>query len=251
MVLFWTPWTMAWSALAVLTFFVLLFRVAPYGRHQTGRAGPTLPHRVGWIVMETVSPLLLLLVGGRALGWHWDLLSGPHLALFGLWVLHYVYRAGIYPFVARWKNRRMPVLIMVSAIVFNLVNGSLNGFELALRPPPEAGSPVFLLGGALFVLGLGINIHADLILRRLRKPGETGYAIPHGGLYRWISCPNYFGEILEWTGFALMAATPAAFSFALWTAANLVPRALAHHRWYRQEFAMYPRQRKAVIPLIL
>ncbi|MDA0874408.1 MAG: DUF1295 domain-containing protein [Bacteroidetes bacterium] len=251
MVLFWTPWTLAWSALAVLTFVVLLFRVAPYGRHQTGSAGPTLPHRVGWIVMETVSPLLLLLVGGRALGWHWDLLTAPHLLLFGLWVAHYIYRAGIYPFLARWKNRRMPVLIMVSAIVFNLVNGSLNGFELALRPPPDAGSPAFLLGGGLFVLGLAINLQSDVILRRLRRPGDRGYAIPEGGLYRWISCPNYLGEYLEWVGFAIMAATPAALTFALWTAANLVPRALAHHRWYRQQFAMYPRQRKAVIPLIL
>ena len=193
-------------------FVVLLFRVAPYGRHQTGSAGPTLPHRVGWIVMETVSPLLLLLVGGRALGWHWDLLPAPHLLLFGLWVAHYIYRAGIYPFLARWKNRRMPVLIMVSAIVFNLVNGSLNGFELALRPPPDAGSPAFLLGGGLFVLGLAINLQSDVILRRLRRPGDTGYAIPEGGLYRWISCPNYFGEILEWVGFAIMAVTPAALT---------------------------------------
>jgi len=36
------------------------------------------------------------------------------------------------------------------------------------------------LGIALFISGMVINIHADHILRNLRKPGETGYKIPQG-----------------------------------------------------------------------
>ncbi len=28
----------------------------------------------------------------------------------------------------------------------------------------------------------------------LREPGENGYKIPHGGGYRFISCPNYLGD---------------------------------------------------------
>ena len=251
MELYWTPWTLGWTALAVCTFLVLLFRVAPYGRHADTMSGPTLPHRIGWIVMETVSPLMLVWVVWRTTAGAITALSAGHLVLMLAWVGHYVYRAWAYPFLARWKNRRMPVIIMVSAIGFNVVNGSLNGFELALRPPVDMGSTGFMAGAVLFVLGLGLNIHSDALLRALRKPGETGYRIPEGGVFRWVSCPNYLGEILEWTGFALMAATPAAFSFAVWTAANLIPRALSHHRWYKNRFAMYPRQRKAVIPLIL
>ena len=42
-----------------------------------------------------------------------------------------------------------------------------------------------------------------MILRNLRAPGETGYKIPVGGLFRWVSSPNYFGELLEWTGWAI------------------------------------------------
>jgi protein-S-isoprenylcysteine O-methyltransferase Ste14 len=85
----------------------------------------------------------------------------------------------------------------------------------------------------------------------LRRRGEKGYKIPHGGLYRWISCPNYFGELLEWTGWAIATWSLAGFSFALWTFANLVPRALSNHKWYRQKFADYPKNRKAIIPYIL
>jgi len=66
-----------------------------------------------------------------------------------------------------------------------------------------------------------------------------------------VSCPNLFGEIVEWSGFAMMCWNLPALSFAIWTAANLIPRAISHHRWYRQRFADYPAARKAVIPFIL
>jgi hypothetical protein len=42
-----------------------------------------------------------------------------------------------------------------------------------------------------------------------------------------------------------------ALSFAVWTAANLIPRAISHHAWYRRTFADYPRDRRAVIPAVL
>lgn len=42
-----------------------------------------------------------------------------------------------------------------------------------------------------------------------------------------------------------------ALAFALWTAANLIPRALWRHRWYRQTFPDYPPSRRAVIPGVL
>jgi hypothetical protein len=70
-------------------------------------------------------------------------------------------------------------------------------------------------------------------------------------LFEWISCPNLFGEIVEWFGFALMCWSLPALSFAIWTAANLIPRALSHHAWYRGHFPDYPQARRAVIPFVL
>jgi len=78
--------------------------------------------------------------------------------------------------------------------------------------------------------------------------GETGYKIPHGGLFERVSCPNYLGEIIEWSGWALATWCLPGLSFAVWTFANLAPRARAHHRWYRAKFPEYPEERKALIP---
>ena len=99
--------------------------------------------------------------------------------------------------------------------------------------------------------GAIINQHSDQILINLRKKSDMGYSIPHGGIFNYISSPNYFGEIIEWLGFAIIANSLPAFSFFIWTFANLAPRALDNHRWYKDTFKDYPPERKAIIPFIL
>ena len=92
---------------------------------------------------------------------------------------------------------------------------------------------------------------SDHKLRRLRASTGDGYQIPYGGAYRWVSCPNYLGEIVEWAGWALATWSPAGLAFALYTVANLAPRAVDHHAWYHRQFPNYPAKRRALIPYIL
>jgi protein-S-isoprenylcysteine O-methyltransferase Ste14 len=172
-----------------------------------------------------------------------------------IWLSHYVQRAFAFPFLLRGDERPMPAGIVAGAIVFNCINGYFQGywlFELAPRYPRGwLVHPRFLAGLALFVLGWILNRWADAQLRALRAPGVAGerhYAIPRGGLFEWISCPNYFGEIVLWIGWAVLTWSAAGASFALWTIANLAPRAWATHRWYRDRFAEYPPERRALIP---
>ena len=107
------------------------------------------------------------------------------------------------------------------------------------------------LGLSVVVIGFAIHVRSDAILRGLRAENGPGYHVPRGFMYRYIICPNYFGEVLQWTGFAIMAGHMGGWCFAIWTAANLVPRALDHHRWYRSTFADYPPARRAIIPGVL
>lgn len=148
----------------------------------------------------------------------------------------------------------MPWIIALSAVCFNLVNGYFLGYffaRFADYPPDWFSDARFLSGMFLFWLGLGINWQSDNILLHLRKPGTTAYAIPEGGLFRKVSCPNHFREILEWIGYTMRTWCLPVLAFAVWTIANLAPRALAHHRWYQATFPDYPKERKALIPFVL
>lgn len=245
------PWLVrGLVGIGVVTFLVLLFVSAPYGRHERPGWGPTISNRVGWLFMEGVSPAVFAAV--YAQGSHAG--EAAPLVFLGMWQLHYLYRAFVFPFRVRSPARPMPALVALLGMAFNALNAYLNArwvSELGSYAADWLTQPLFLTGAAVFVTGWAVNHHADHVLLHLRKPGETGYKIPRGGLYRWVTCPNYLGELVEWCGFALAAASPAGAAFAWYTAANLVPRALTHHRWYREKFADYPPERKAILPGLL
>ena len=159
-----------------------------------------------------------------------------------------------YPFRIRTKGKKMPLIIVGSAIFFNCMNAGLNGYFLAHFESYATSSFSqwnFFLGIVLFISGFAINQKSDHILIHLRKPGETGYKIPVGFLFKYVSCPNLLGELMQWTGFAIMAWNLPALSFLIWTGANLIPRALGHHKWYQVQFKNYPQERRALIPGLL
>ena len=181
--------------------------------------------------------------------------NGYSLFLGALWIIHYLHRSLVFPFLIRTKKKKMPLLISFMSVFFNLVNGYINGYYLGTIFPDGKDyyylDPLFIFGGLLFLAGILINIQSDQILINLRKNGSESYSIPYGGLFRFISCPNYFGEIIEWFGYAVMAWSLPAFSFFIWTFANLVPRALHYQKWYKGHFIDYPGSRKAIVPFIL
>ena len=238
-----------WIAIAVAIFPFLFKTVAPFGRHTHERMGPMISNRAGWILME--SP---------AIWWFsWLFLAGPVIKnpvtwlAFIMWMVHYANRVLLFPFRTRTKGKLMPVAIVASAFFFQLTNGFFVGYALTWIDNPGNNDLYgwnVVTGFGLFALGFFINQWSDHILINLRKPGETGYKIPRGFLFEYVSCPNFFGEILEWIGFAVVCWNFAGLSFALWTIANLVPRAWAHHQWYVKTFSDYPDNRKIVIPFL-
>lgn len=210
-----------------------------------------MDNRLGWVIMEMPTLLLffLLFFDGRGL-------NAGVMYIFPLaWGIHYTNRIFIFPFTTRTTGKKIPVFIVILAMIFNLVNGFINGYYLGYLAdrynPSWIKDPRFIVGVLIFITGFAINQLSDHYLTGLRKGGRKGYFIPQHRLFRYISCPNFAGEILEWTGFAFMAWNLPAISFAVWTAANLIPRAIHHHRWYRSKFPDYPASRKAIIPGIL
>ncbi len=241
----------AWTLLALALVPTQLKTTAPYGRHAHDKWGPSISNRLGWTIMEVVSlaVFVVLFLSGPTEK------TAPMWVFFALWAAHYINRSLIFPWRTHTAGKTIPIAIVGSAIAFNLVNASLNGLYLgwsgAVYPPDWLTDPRFLIGLAIFLAGAGINLWSDNKLIGLRADGSTGYTIPRGGLFNVVSCPNLMGEIIQWSGFALMCWNLPALSFAVWTAANLIPRAVSHHKWYRKTFPDYPSSRRAVIPALV
>ncbi|MXQ84087.1 hypothetical protein E5288_WYG012092 [Bos mutus] len=147
----------------------------------------------------------------------------------------------------------MPLYAFLLAFIFCTYNGYLQSRYLsqyAVYADDWLSDPRFLTGSALWLIGMLINIHSDHVLRNLRKPGETGYKIPRGGLFEYISAANYFGEVVEWCGYALASWSIQGWAFAVFTFCVLFTRAQQHHKWYHEKFEDYPKFRKIMIPFL-
>lgn len=231
-------------------FIVLFFIPAPYGRYARSGWGPRLNGKWGWLLMESPAVLLFLLffyIGDRK-----DMV--PVLLLF-VWQSHYLHRAFIYPFTLR-SRKSVPVAVMFLALLFNMMNSYLQARWIYTLAPETSYAKEwltdarFLAGICFFYFGFIIAKRADRILRKLRGPEETGYRIPDQGFFRFVSCPNYLGEIIQWAGWAVAVWSWPGLVFALWTVFNLLPRARSHQLWYKKTFADYPPGRKALIPFV-
>lgn len=240
------------SAVGLIVFIALFFVKAGYGMFRTAQWGFSIPNKIGWLLMEAPVFFVMLILWLQS---DRSVLSVPFL-FFLLFELHYFQRSFVFPFLMKGKSR-MPVAIMLMGVVFNLLNGYIQGEWLFFLAPEDLYSTTYLyrinfwIGILVFFLGMGINWHSDYVIRHLRKPGDTKHYLPEKGLYHWVTSGNYFGELLEWTGFALATSSPAAWVFVWWTFANLAPRAYAIRQKYREEFGVEAvGKRKCLIPYI-
>lgn len=239
--------------LAIIVFVCLFFINAGYGQFRNNKWGLSLNNKIAWTFMETPVFFIMVWIWGSS---NWSL-HLPELILLVLFLIHYFQRSFIFPFLMKGKSK-MPIAIMLMGIVFNVINGIMQGGGLYWFPNPDFQEGTSYLmrlnsicGIIVFFVGLFINWHSDYVIRHLRKPGDTQHYLPQKGMYRYVTSANYLGEIIEWIGFALIAATPAAWAFPIWTAANLVPRAHSIHKLYRAEFGHEAvGKRKRIIPFI-
>lgn len=242
------------SATALFVFIALYFVKAGYGMFRTARWGISLNNKLAWVLMEApVFFVMLALWAYSGAG-----TEVPEFIFLLLFLLHYFQRSFVFPWLLKGKSR-MPVAIMTMGIVFNLLNGTMQAGGIFYFPAEGVYTggwdylmaPRAIAGLLLFFIGMGINLHSDYVIRHLRKPGDTKHYLPGKGLYRYVTSANYFGELVEWTGFAVLTASPAAWVFVWWTFANLVPRANAIHKHYREEFGdAAVGNRKRIIPYI-
>ncbi|HJE39367.1 MAG TPA: DUF1295 domain-containing protein [Candidatus Amulumruptor caecigallinarius] len=243
----------AMAVTAAVVFVALHFVTAGYGMMRGRHWGPCIPNRIGWIVME--APVFIVMC---MLWWYSSRrFDTAPLVMFTLFQIHYLQRSFIFPLLIR-RSSPMPIAIIAMGMVFNTLNALMQGGWILYVSPADRyplswlWSWQMIAGTTLFIAGMAINLHSDHIIRHLRRPGDTAHYIPKGGMFRYVTSANYFGEFVEWTGFAILTWSWAGAVFALWTFANLAPRARDLSRRYETEFgdAYTKLHRRHIIPFI-
>ena len=241
------------AIIAVVVFVALFFVNAGYGKFYNKRWGPTLDNHFGWFLMEApvfVAMLVLWWLSDRRTDY-------VRLVFLLLFEAHYFHRSFIFPLQLRGHSR-MPWAIVGMGALFNTLNAFMQGgwiFYISpadMYPASWLRSLPFIAGVVIFAAGMFINIQSDTIIRNLRQPGDTAHYLPKGGMFRYVAGANYLGEFMEWAGFALLTWSWAGAVFALWTFANLAPRAARTHDLYASEFPeeFDPQRVKRIIPFI-
>ncbi len=239
------------AVIALFVFIALYFVKAGYGIFRTQSWGLAINNKVAWVLMESPVFLMMLFLwlGSERR------FSPVIIVFFLLFQLHYFQRSFIFPFLLKGKSK-MPLAIMCMGIIFNILNGYMQGEWIFYLAPDNLyqndwlHTPQFWIGAFLFMAGMIINIQSDHVIRNLRKPGDTKHYLPSKGFYRYVTSANYFGELVEWAGWAIMTWSLPGAVFFWWTFANLVPRANAIWHRYREEFGEEVGNRKRVIPFI-
>lgn len=239
------------AVIAALVFIALYFVEAGYGMLFDKKWGIPISNKIAWICMEAPVFLVMLVLWNRS---ERQFETVP-LLFFLFFELHYFQRSFIFPLLMKGKSK-MPAGIMTMGIVFNLLNGYIQGMWIFYLSPANMytnqwlTTPQFIIGTLIFFSGMWINWQSDHIVRHLRKPGDTNHYLPKGGMFNYVTSANYFGELVEWCGFAILTWSASGALFAWWTFANLVPRANTIWHKYKAMFGNEVGSRKRIIPFI-
>lgn len=226
---------------SIFTFFSLFFFKANYGKLYDNNKSPlSISNRIGWFIEEIPNVVITL----AYLFFYSDYFKFFFILPF---LIHYLHRALYFPF--KLVERPISIEIIIIGCLYCCINSTMQCRSVFLFLYPNNLTVINYFGLLLFVGGMLINIYHDYAMINLKR--NKGYSIPQGFLFDYVSCPNYFGEIIEWMGYALFCSTLSAYIFAFSTFCNLFPRAIDYHKWYVSKFQNeYPKNRKVIFPFI-
>ncbi len=248
--------------IAAVVFICLYFVNAGYGQFTNSKWGKAINNKLAWFLMEF--PIFLAMIVIWLCSPHrFDLVPMIFLLIFET---HYLQRSLIFPWLLKGKSK-MPLAVMFMGIAFNILNAMMQGYwiffesykanyhvlGLSYTDMAWLWSPQFIIGTCIFIFGFVVNLRSDYIIRHLRKNDEdTKHYLPQGFMFEYVTSANYFGELMEWLGFAILTWSISGLVFFIWTFANLVPRANALYKRYQSEFGeeMKAKKLKRVFPFI-
>lgn len=130
------------------------------------------------------------------------------------------------------------------------------GFPTTINLIP---AEVFLafLTSIIFVYFWYKQFESNMIFINLRK-NKSGsvvtetHLLPKGGLFKYVSSPHMTCEVAMYAVLYLLLHQNTSYIYCLaWVVTNQFSNALLTHKWYKETFSDYPKERKAFIPYLI
>ncbi|GAB6022093.1 hypothetical protein CHUAL_006235 [Chamberlinius hualienensis] len=249
--LYWNAVLSAGAVLVVITYVSQLKSAAPYGRHdpKDGKWGPGVNQVIGHILNDGLWGFIyfLYLLYQNSENGNFGIIN---VTFMSLWLVHFIHRGFVHPLYMRYSSKTISVGIPLTGLTlayFSYIHASY--LTLAVYPEGYVCHSSFIIGLTLFAIGFGLNKWSDVTLRNLRSnSGDAKYYVPTAAIFKFISCPNYLGEIMQWLGWALSTWSVEGLLYFLFVCATCVPRSKHNHQWCMKYVRNYPKDRNALIP---
>uniref|UniRef100_A0A1E1X116 Putative 3-oxo-5-alpha-steroid 4-dehydrogenase family protein n=1 Tax=Amblyomma aureolatum TaxID=187763 RepID=A0A1E1X116_9ACAR len=95
-----------------------------------------------------------------------------------------------------------------------------------------------------------MSLMSHIALRNLRPKGTKVRGVPSSWGFQYVSCANYFWELVIWVIVALLTNTLSSYFFVVVVATILCQWAQKRHRRYIKEVPHYDKRKKAIIPFV-
>ena len=112
----------------------------------------------------------------------------------------------------------------------------------------------FGIGTVIFAWASYHQHQCHRILAQLRgsESANSGYLLPNGDWFEFVSSPHYLAEVIVYLSLLLVVMSdPVWWLVVGFVMGNLTYTALGTHRWYKRKFEHYPKSRTAIFPGVL
>lgn len=140
--------------------------------------------------------------------------------------------------------------------ILGAANGFVHGSDV-ISPRLSDLSGRHFCAVILFICAWTLQFQSNIILANMRKSKDgkvitQKHLMPKGGYFESVSAPHMYFEVLMYVAlFALLYENLTSFYILIWVASNQIHNALLTHKWYKENFKDYPKERKAIFPKLL
>lgn len=150
-------------------------------------------------------------------------------------VLHYLKRLIEVIFVHKYSGS-IDFMTIFSISFMYFTNSILSSYLINMVPNYYYNKNMINIGIVLFFIGEYINGYHHYLLSKLRINNEKTYIKPIYGLFKYIYCPHYLGEIIARIGCCLFSQNLLCMIFETLTFVYLFTRANNTLIWYEDKF---------------